>query len=202
MPAMKGRTLLSCVIILVAFVFMTGTVTGVRYTPTPTVDYAEIQAFHSVDNASLALYAGQNALQAGRYEEALAHYNRTTELDPSWMAAWYLKAYCLVKLNRSEEALTAVNLVLTLDPSDLDSNNLKADILENLGRGNEAAKYRVPPGPSSTTPLLPVPATTVKKSPVNPVTFGYGFICILFLARKCRKTSPVSDPVTQKAGEQ
>jgi hypothetical protein len=53
-----------------------------------------------------------------------------TKLDPSWLAAWYLKAFSLHKLNRTEEALIAVDEALALDSSDRDSNNLKADILE------------------------------------------------------------------------
>ena len=184
MPAMKGPNLLSCGIILLTIVLMSGTVTGARYTPTPTVDYAEIQAFNSVNDASLALYAGQNALQAGRYEEALVQYTRTTELDPSWMAAWYLKAYSLVKLNRSEEALTAVDQALVLESSDRDSNNLKGEILENLGRRNEAANYRRTPESSSPTTSAPVPVTTVKKSPLHPATIVIGFISIAWIGRK------------------
>ena len=184
MPAMKGLNFLLCGIILVALILMPGTVTGARYTPTPTVDYAEIQAFNSINDASLALYAGQNALQAGRYEEALAQYTRTTELDPSWMAAWYLKAYSLVKLNRSEEALTAVDQALVLESSDRDSNNLKGEILENLGRRNEAANYRRTPESSSPTTSAPVPVTTVKKSPLHPATIVIGFISIAWIGRK------------------
>lgn len=192
MPAMKGQNFLSCGIILVTLILMSGTVTGARYTPTPTVDYAEIQAFNSVNDASLALYAGQNALQAGRYEEALVQYTRTTELDPSWMAAWYLKAYSLVKLNRSEEALTAVDQARVLDPSDRDSNNLKAEILENLGRWNEAANYRRTPVSSSPTPSAPLPVTTVKKSPLHLATILSGFLGIAWIGRKHGKCTSFS----------
>ncbi|HII75872.1 MAG TPA: tetratricopeptide repeat protein, partial [Methanolinea sp.] len=60
---------------------------------------AEIKAFSSIDNASLAVYAGQNALQSGRYDEAVEHFSEAVEADPSWMAAWYLKAYSLAMLN-------------------------------------------------------------------------------------------------------
>lgn len=184
MPAMKGLNLLSMGIIFVALVLLSGTVAGAGITPTPTVDYADIQAFNSVDNASLAIYAGQNALQAGRYGEALEQYTRATEMDPSWMAAWYLKAYSLVKLNRHEEALAAVNQALILDPSDRDSNNLKADILTNLGRGNEAVNYRVTPVSPSTTPSAPVPVTTVKQSPVHLVTIISGLLGTAWIAGK------------------
>ena len=105
-------------------------------------DEAEVRAFQSVDNASLAVYAGQNALRAGRYDEAVEHFTEAVEVDPSWMAVWYLKAYSLARLNRTDEALAAVDQALLLEPGDRDSNNLKADILESLGRGKEADQFR------------------------------------------------------------
>lgn len=184
MHGMKGLNLLSCGIILITLILSSGIVSGARNTPTPTIDYAEIQGFNSVNNASLALYAGQNALQARRYDEALQQYTLATELDPSWMAAWYLRAYSLTKLNRSEEALTAINQALILDPSDRDSNNLKADILENLGRGTEAANYRRTSVSSSTMPSVPVPATTVKTSPMHPATIVFGLLSTAVIAAK------------------
>ena len=132
---------------------------------------AEVRAFQSVDNASLAAYAGQDALQSGRYEEAVEHFSWAVEADPSWMAAWYLKAYSLARLNRSAEALAAVDQALLLDPGDRDSNNLRADILESLGRGEEAVRYRSAaaagdPLPQTTGPVTSAPTT---KAPLNPL---------------------------------
>ena len=130
-----------------------------------TEENADVLAFHSIDNASLALYEGQNALQAGRYEEALAAYTNATRYDPSFMAAWYLKAYSLMKLGRNDEALVAVDRALLLDPADRDSNNLKADILEKLGKHDEASKYRITPVPSAPA-TLPV-TTATRKAPLG-----------------------------------
>ncbi len=132
---------------------------------------AEVKAFSSIDNASIALYAGQNALQSGRYDEAVEHFTEAVEADPSWMAAWYLKAYSLTRLNRTEEALAAIDQALVLDPKDRDSNNLKADILETLGRRDEAAQYRsVAEALSKTSPpTIPLTATPTTKAPVTPL---------------------------------
>lgn len=179
---MQGLNYLSFIIILFALVLISGTVAGDVNATLPAAGGEEIQAFNSVNNASLSLHAGQNALQAGKYEEALEQYTITTELEPSWVAAWYLKAYSLEKLNRSGEALAAVNQALVLDPSDRDSNNLKADVLEHLGRADEAVKYQRTPAIPSAGPSSPVTATTARPAPMHPVSLISGLTGIIILA--------------------
>jgi len=137
-------------------------VSAVNLSPNISPEYADVLAFHSIDDAWLVLYEGQNALQAGRYEEALSAYTNATEIDPSLMEAWYLKAYTLTKLNRSVEALAAVDRALALDSTDRDSNNLKADILDSLGRRSEAARYRVTPSAPAS-----IPVTEPTKAPLH-----------------------------------
>ena len=171
---MRGIHLFSCWMILSALILVPGMVSGLRSVPTPTIDTADIEAYHSIDNASLAIYAGQNALQNGRYEEALEHYTLATESDPSWQAAWYLKSFSLKKLNRTEEALTAVNKALSLDDSDRDSNNLKADILERLGRTNEAEQYRSRVASSPVVSDPPVSPASTPQSPLRMLTMFFG----------------------------
>ncbi|MCU0629736.1 MAG: tetratricopeptide repeat protein [Methanoregulaceae archaeon] len=179
---MKGITGLSWGIVLLSLLLVPVLVSGEDTSPDLSAEYAEIQSFRSIDNASLALYAGQNALQAGRYEEALGEYTNVTELDPSWMAAWYLKAYSLTKLNRSQEALVAIDKALALDPTDRDSNNLKADILTGLGRGSEAGQYRRTPVAPPEAPSAPVTATTTKKAPIHTLTLIAGVFGIVLTA--------------------
>jgi Tfp pilus assembly protein PilF len=184
---MQGFTATAGGILLLSLVLVPFVVSGVNISPDMSPEYADVQSFHSIDDASLALYEGQNALQNGQYEVALAAYTNATELDPSWVAAWYLKAYSLTKLNRTAEALVAVDKALVLDPSDRDSNNLKADILTQLGRGNEAAQYRKTIPAVSASPGTSVPVTTVKKSPVNPVTLITSLLGIGWIAGKYAK---------------
>lgn len=158
---------LYCLGSLLLLLLVSCTVSGLYNEPTPTIDTADIEAFHSIDDAATALYAGQNALQSGRYEEALEQYSIATERDPSWLTPWYLKAYSLERLNRSEEALNAVDTALTLDPSDRDSNMLKAEILAHLGKTEEADLYRQKAALSQVTPVLEVSSQPTQKSPIN-----------------------------------
>lgn len=181
---MRSIFLLSCGIILIAHISIFGIVSSLGPAPTPTIDSAEIEAFNSIDNASLAIYAGQNALQNGRYEEALEQYTIATEYDPSWIAAWYLKAFSLEKLNRSEKALIAVNQALSIDETDRDSNNLKADILDNLGRADEAVQFRKRAVPSSTTSLAPVSVTPTNKSSIPLIITITGMLVCVLIWRK------------------
>jgi Flp pilus assembly protein TadD len=180
---MRGLKFPSNVIFLIFLTMLAAAASGTVTTMTGPVQDADIASFHSIDNASMAVYEGQNALQNGRYEEAVTQFTIASQLDPSWLAVWYLKAYSLQKLNRSEEALMAVDQALVLDPSDRDSNNLKADILEAMGRPADAARYRArvisPPSPTT-----PVPATTTRRSPLDPVTGLSGVLMIAYLARR------------------
>jgi Tfp pilus assembly protein PilF len=179
---MQGFTAIRWGILVLVLILVPFSVSGLNISSGMSPEYADVQSFHSIDNASLALYEGQNALQNGRYDEALAAYTNATEYDPSFMAAWYLKAYSLTKLNRTQEALVAVDKALALDPSDRDSNDLKADILTRLGRGSEAAQYRRTTVTTTEHPSTPVMATTTKKAPTSPVTLIAGLIGIAWIA--------------------
>ena len=178
MPPMQGFFTYLPLALLSALLVLAGTGSGTNFSDDIAAE-AEVKAFSSIDNASLAVYAGQNALQSGRYDEAVEHFTKAVEEDPTWMAAWYLKAYSLVRLNRTEEALVAVDQALLLDPKDRDSNNLKADILESLDRRDEAARYRTLAGTLSVTvqPTSPVTAETTTKAPISPF-FGLSSILI------------------------
>jgi tetratricopeptide (TPR) repeat protein len=156
------------VMLLVALLALTGSVYG-DTAPEDIAAEAEVRSFSMLDNASLSLYAGQTALQQGDFEEALVQFSSVTEEDPSFTAAWYLKAYCLSELDRPEEALAAVDQALLLEPQDRDSISLKEDLLEKLGRGDEAAALRDSLGTGSsvaqnTTPVTPAPT---RKTPLN-----------------------------------
>jgi len=198
---MQGIRVIAWEILLLSFVMVPFSVSGVNISLNTSTEYADVLSFNSIDNASLALYEGQNALQMGNYDEALAAYTNATELDPSFMAAWYLKAYSLKKLNRSGEALSAVDQALALDPSDRDSNDLKADLLVNLGRGDEAAHYRKSTQGQSTMLYTPVPVTTTKKSPITLVTILSGLLGALLLAAKCNRGTISATPPDKKEGE-
>ncbi len=156
------------VMLLAALLVLTGSVYG-DTAPDDIAAEAEVRSFSMLDNASLSIYAGQTALQQGDFEEALVQFTSATEEDPSFMAGWYLKAYCLSELDRPEEALAAVDQALLLEPQDRDSISLKADLLEKLGRGDEAAALRnnLVTGSSAVQNTSPVTPSPTQKTPLN-----------------------------------
>ena len=54
----------------------------------------------------------------GKYEEAIAAFDRALEIDPSYFWAWHDRGVCLRALERNEEALASITKALELAPSD------------------------------------------------------------------------------------
>ena len=59
---------------------------------------------------------GNNLLDIGKYQEALAAYEEALLLDSSYTDAWTGKGRALNELKRYKEALDALNNALSLDP--------------------------------------------------------------------------------------
>jgi tetratricopeptide (TPR) repeat protein len=72
------------------------------------------------------------------YELALMCYNKSNELDPSYIGAWYSKGFILNKMGRYEEALKAFDKTTEINPLFEPSWNMKGEILYDLNRYNEA----------------------------------------------------------------
>jgi len=60
---------------------------------------------------------GNVLFNEGKYDEAIAEYNKAIELYPEYSSAWNNKGVALEKLGRNEEALECYNKALQLDPS-------------------------------------------------------------------------------------
>ena len=52
----------------------------------------------------------------GRYEEAIASYDRAVEIKPDYASAWYNKACCYGLQNQLEPALIHLQQAIILDP--------------------------------------------------------------------------------------
>jgi len=69
-----------------------------------------------------AWYAkGTYLAMLARYDEALAAFEHTLEMDEQFTPAWDGKAWALGILGRRDEALAAVNRALELDPEYFDA---------------------------------------------------------------------------------
>ncbi len=74
----------------------------------------------------------------GRYEEALAAYDKATGIDPQYAKAWNNKGNALGNLGRYEEALAAYDNAIGINPQYAEAWNNKGNALGNLGRYEEA----------------------------------------------------------------
>jgi PAS domain S-box-containing protein len=54
----------------------------------------------------------------GKYEDAIAAFDRALEIDPSHAFAWHDRGVCLRALEKNEEALASITKALELAPSD------------------------------------------------------------------------------------
>ncbi|MEM9246433.1 MAG: tetratricopeptide repeat protein [Cyanobacteria bacterium P01_F01_bin.153] len=82
-------------------------------------DAVTVQAMQGQSNDSdpQLWYARGNALdELGRYDEAIAAYDRALEADPKFYAAWVNRGYCLDRLGRYRGAITAFDQALRLKP--------------------------------------------------------------------------------------
>jgi len=80
-----------------------------------------------------------NALrQLGRYEEALANYDRALALRADYDAARYNRGSVLLELKRPDEALACLDQVLDRNPNDAEALSVRGNTLRDLGRLEEA----------------------------------------------------------------
>jgi PAS domain S-box-containing protein len=70
----------------------------------------------------------------GRYEEALACFDRTIEMKEEHAGAWKGKGICLKELGRNEEALQCFVRAIALAPADPDCYYFRGETLEKIGK--------------------------------------------------------------------
>lgn len=78
------------------------------------------------DEAHIEMHLGEIAMEQGRAQEALIHYQRVVELEPDFASSWTDLANAHKKLGDVEEADAAFRRALAFEPDNL-------DIIWNLG---------------------------------------------------------------------
>jgi len=74
----------------------------------------------------------------GRYQEALASFDRAVEVQPDDYAAWVFRGVVLIHLCRYPEALLSCNKALQIRPNDREAWTFRGVALYYLGRHEEA----------------------------------------------------------------
>lgn len=73
----------------------------------------------------------------GRFQDAIACFDRVIEMDPNHVDAWREKGICLNELGRYEAALQCFNRVLELGDGTTTTYYAKGETLEKLGKETE-----------------------------------------------------------------
>lgn len=73
------------------------------------------------DEAHIEMHLGEIAMDREEYQEALKHYQRRTELDPTNAEAWFAIGEAHEELGNAEEAETNYHRAIELDPNDVTS---------------------------------------------------------------------------------
>src|SRR3972149_3541397 len=74
----------------------------------------------------------------GKYQEAIACYDRTLELDPKAEEAWYNKGVALSKLGKHQEAIACYDRAIKVNPRYASAWSGKGSALLDIGKYQEA----------------------------------------------------------------
>src|SRR3972149_4566393 len=81
---------------------------------------------------------GFSLVTLGKYQEAIACYDRTLELDPKAEEAWYNKGVALSKLGKHQEAIACYDRAIKVNPRYASAWSGKGSALLDIGKYQEA----------------------------------------------------------------
>jgi tetratricopeptide (TPR) repeat protein len=83
-------------------------------------------------------YAALDLVSEGEGEKALAEYEKSLSIDPTFTEAMHGMARCLQDLNRLDEAIAAANRIAELDPDDILAHTSLSVLYQKKGMIPEA----------------------------------------------------------------
>ena len=83
---------------------------------------------------------GGSLCALGKYDEALAYFDKALALEPRYAHAWSNKGVALYSLGRNEEALQCFENALNIDSSDAMAWGNAGNVLSTLGRHEDAIR--------------------------------------------------------------
>ena len=83
-------------------------------------------------NAFINYLHAQSYFAQRKYEQALAHFDRATRMNPLFSKAYQEKAMTLIALRQPETALAAITDAIQLKPHDVSSYGMRAWLLLSM----------------------------------------------------------------------
>jgi tetratricopeptide (TPR) repeat protein len=90
-----------------------------------------------VDESEVWFDRGNELYGLGRYEEAIASYDRAVEINPDYYEAWYNRGIALANLGRYEEAISSYERAIKITPDKHEAWYNRGRALYDLGRYEE-----------------------------------------------------------------
>jgi len=81
---------------------------------------------------------GVDLAEQGRYEEAVAVFDKAIEIDPEYAYAWSNKGNVLSDMGKYDEAIRAYDRAIEINPQDAVAWNNKGLALSDMGKYDEA----------------------------------------------------------------
>jgi tetratricopeptide (TPR) repeat protein len=78
--------------------------------------------------------AGNDNMMKENYEDAIIHYDKAIELNPSLVSAWNNKGIALSRLKRFEDAIRCYDKAIGLDPNHANAWYNKAKAFRDMGQ--------------------------------------------------------------------
>jgi len=93
---------------------------------------------HDSIKANNLLVEGKGLHDAGKYEEAIASYDKAIEIKSEFVDVWNGKGDALQKLERYDDAIVCYDKAIEIDPKNVESLYEKGEALQKLGRYDDA----------------------------------------------------------------
>lgn len=92
------------------------------------------------ENVKMLYSKGNHLIESGRFDEALACFDKAIEIDDRDAGVWNNKGVALYRMRRFEDALACFDRALRMNPRDAKVWRNKGNVLVELGMLNEAVK--------------------------------------------------------------
>jgi tetratricopeptide (TPR) repeat protein len=123
-----------------SIIIITGSILLSFYSSTHTV-IPSVNAQNSEEDVISLNSKALEAINQGRYQEAIEYLDGALAIDPNDVNALYLKGTALSSLGMNQEAIEYFDRVLAIDPNDVDALTNKGVTLGSLGMNQEAIEY-------------------------------------------------------------
>jgi tetratricopeptide (TPR) repeat protein len=138
---MDNANLMLTFIRVASIIIITWSILFSVYSGSATVIPSAIAQMSEEENVSSLYSKAFEAIEQGRYEEAIEYLDRALTIEPNHVLALTSMGGALVGLGKYQEAIEYLDRALTIEPNNINALYNKGLALHNLERYEEAIGY-------------------------------------------------------------